>query len=152
MAGQFSLTLKPYFQAYGQDGLALVGGKVEVYEQGTSTPKTSYSDAAQTVENSWPVVLDALGQASIYISGPYKMVVKDSAGVVLYTADNIIGITGDIVAWVVGGPPIMGGATPSAAGTAGAAPAPAAGQQFFFLRGDGTWAGCMSPIGTQMFL
>lgn len=37
-------------------------------------------------------------------------------------------------------PVAMKGATASAAGTAGYAPAPAAGQQAQFLRGDGTWA------------
>lgn len=37
-------------------------------------------------------------------------------------------------------PVAMKGATDSAAGTAGYAPAPAAGQQAQFLRGDGTWA------------
>lgn len=34
----------------------------------------------------------------------------------------------------------MGGATSSAAGSAGLVPAPAAGKQGTFLRGDGTWA------------
>lgn len=33
----------------------------------------------------------------------------------------------------------MGGATSSAAGSAGLVPAPAAGKQTSFLRGDGTW-------------
>ena len=33
----------------------------------------------------------------------------------------------------------MGGATSSAAGTSGLVPAPAAGKQASFLRGDGTW-------------
>ena len=36
-------------------------------------------------------------------------------------------------------PPVMNGATSSKAGTAGLAPAPAAGAQGKFLRGDGTW-------------
>lgn len=35
--------------------------------------------------------------------------------------------------------PVMGGATSSAAGSAGAVPAPAAGENDEFLRGDGTW-------------
>ena len=34
---------------------------------------------------------------------------------------------------------VMGGATSSAAGTAGLVPAPASGKQLSFLRGDGTW-------------
>ena len=40
--------------------------------------------------------------------------------------------------------PVMTGATSSAAGTVGAVPAPAAGDEAKFLRGDGTWVGSTS--------
>ncbi len=41
---------------------------------------------------------------------------------------------------VVADLPVVTGATNSAAGTAGIVPAPAKGQQTYFLKGDGTWA------------
>ena len=42
-------------------------------------------------------------------------------------------------------PPLMGGAAASQAGTAGLVPAPAAGAQGKYLRGDGTWADILRP-------
>lgn len=42
-------------------------------------------------------------------------------------------------------PPLMGGAAASQAGTAGLVPAPAAGAQTKYLRGDGTWADILRP-------
>jgi hypothetical protein len=69
-------------------GLALVGGKVYAYDAGTNTPRNTYSDSAGTL-NPWPVILDARGEALIYWSGAYKVVVKDAADVVIYTVDNI---------------------------------------------------------------
>lgn len=49
---------------------------------------------------------------------------------------------------------VMGGATAETAGTQGLVPAPAAGQQEYFLRGDGTWAPIEIPeptSATQIF-
>lgn len=46
----------------------------------------------------------------------------------------------------------MGAATPSAAGTAGLVPAPAAGEQASFLRGDGTWAAPVDNNTTYTFV
>lgn len=60
---------------------------------------------------------------------------------VTFTAGDFVTLTGDAtndtVTFAV---EKMTGATASAAGTGGAVPAPAAGKQASFLRGDGTWA------------
>lgn len=67
----------------------LVGGKIYTYIAGTSTPKATYTTAAATVENENPVELDARGEATIFWSGSYKIVVRDADDNVLYTVDNV---------------------------------------------------------------
>lgn len=71
------------------DGSPLVGGKVYTYEAGTTTPKNTYSNAAGTVANTNPVILDSRGEATIFWSGAYKVTVKDSLDNTIYTVDNI---------------------------------------------------------------
>jgi hypothetical protein len=66
----------------------LAGGKVYTYAAGTSTPKTTWQDAAGTTPNANPVVLDSTGSALIFWSGSYKVVVVDSSGNTIYTVDN----------------------------------------------------------------
>ena len=51
------------FQALKDDGTPLANGKVYTYAAGTNTAKTTYSDTDLSVENTWPVVLDAAGRA-----------------------------------------------------------------------------------------
>ena len=61
-------------------GRPLLGGKVYFYSVGTQTPKNTYRDAAETILNTNPVILDARGQASIYGTGPYRQVLRDFFG------------------------------------------------------------------------
>jgi len=67
----------------------LVGGRIYTYIAGTSTPKATYTTAAASVENENPVELDARGEATIFWSGAYKIVVRDADDNVLYTVDNV---------------------------------------------------------------
>jgi len=68
------------------------GGKVYFYEAGTSTPKDTYTDSTEGTPNTNPVILDANGEASIWLaSGAYKMAMKTSADVQLWEEDNVIG-------------------------------------------------------------
>lgn len=71
-------------------GAPLVGGKVYTYDAGTANPRTTYQDAAGTVPNANPVILDARGEATIFWSGAYKIILKDSADVTIWTVDNVI--------------------------------------------------------------
>lgn len=70
-------------------GLPLVGGKVYTYAAGTTTPKATYTTAAASTQNTNPVILDARGEATIFWSGAYKIVIKDSLDNTIWTADNI---------------------------------------------------------------
>src|SRR6185295_2959637 len=70
------------------NGRPLVGGKVYFYSVGTSTPKDTYQDSAQTSLNTNPVILNARGQASIYGSGAYRQVLRDAFGSLIW--DQVI--------------------------------------------------------------
>lgn len=70
-------------------GIPNVGGKVYTYIAGTSTPLATYSDAAGTIPNTNPVVLDARGEALIFWNGNYKVVLKDLNDNLIWTVDNV---------------------------------------------------------------
>lgn len=91
MASGFLLNT-PKFQAIDANGNPLSGGLVYTYAQGTTTPKATYSDKNCTTPNANPVVLDSRGEATIYLDGYYKVILKDSAGTTIWTMDNIVGI------------------------------------------------------------
>lgn len=82
------------FQAFDASGDPLSGGKVHTYEPGTITNKTTYSDSALTTLNANPVVLDSRGEAPIFGDGNFKIVLKTSADVTVWTVDNITTLTG----------------------------------------------------------
>lgn len=62
------------------NGVPLAGGTVEFYIPGTTTPKDTWQNSAQTILNPNPVTLDSAGRAIIYGSGSYRQIVKDSLG------------------------------------------------------------------------
>lgn len=71
---------KGRIQFIDANGNPLASGTVTYYIPGTTTLKTTWQDAAQSVQNSNPVVLDALGQAVVYGNGSYREYVNDSLG------------------------------------------------------------------------
>ncbi len=82
--------LPPGKQSYSDSaGLPLAGGKLYTYESGTTTPKATYSDAAGTVPNTNPVVLDARGEAVVFCFGSYTLVLKTAADVTVWTVDGV---------------------------------------------------------------
>src|SRR5512140_294553 len=81
----------PLFRAWDHNNDPLSGGKVYSYVVGTSTKTNTYSDFACTIPNANPVILDSLGEASIYISGSVKLVVKDADDVLLFTVNEAAG-------------------------------------------------------------
>ena len=50
-------------------GAPLAAGYVYTYVPGGTTPKTTYKDAACTIANTNPIVLDAAGSCLLYGSG-----------------------------------------------------------------------------------
>lgn len=79
------------------NGAPLVGGSVGFYvPPNTSTPKTTWQDATQSVANTNPVILDNNGAGKIYGSGQYYMVVEDSSGNLIWN-----GLTQDTYGLVI---------------------------------------------------
>lgn len=67
----------------------LAGGKLYSYAGGTSTPLATYTEYSGTFENTNPVVLDANGEANIWISNDdYKFELKDANDTTLWVVDN----------------------------------------------------------------
>lgn len=75
-----SLLPSPELQFCDANGKPYAGGSLGMYVPGTLSPKTTWSDAAGTVQNSNPIVLDSAGRCVVFGSGDYRAVLKDSAG------------------------------------------------------------------------
>lgn len=92
--------LAPFFkqQFFDNDGAPLAGGKVYSYTAGTSTPLATYTDQGGATPNANPVILDANGEANIWVSDAYyKFVIKDANDVTLRTIDQA-SVANDVVA------------------------------------------------------
>lgn len=85
--------LSAQVQLFDDDGNPLDGGLLYFYTAGTSTPQDTFneSDLDPAHANTNPVELDSAGRAVIYFSPTpaYKCICKTSAGVTLWTQDNI---------------------------------------------------------------
>lgn len=71
-------------------GVPLVGGKLYTYDAGTNNPRVTYQDAAATILNTNPIILDARGEATVFWAGNYKIVLKDSLDNTIWTVDNVV--------------------------------------------------------------
>lgn len=85
------------WQFFDNNGNILSGGKLYTYAAGTTTPATTYTSNTGATPNSNPIILDAAGRVANEIwlatNTLYKMVLKTSADVELWTKDNITGIS-----------------------------------------------------------
>jgi len=87
-----TLTPNPKMQFFDQNGNPLVGGKVYTYLTGTLTPQFTFTDATGTVNNTNPVILDARGEASIWLGNlPYRFILKTAEDVTVWTSDGLSG-------------------------------------------------------------
>lgn len=86
-----SLLTYPKFSVQDVNGLNLSGGKVYFYAAGTATPKDTYTDNTLGTANPNPVVLDSRGEADIYLSGDYKIILKDADEVEIWTIPDTNG-------------------------------------------------------------
>lgn len=85
-----TLTPSPKMQFFDANGNPLVGGKLYTYAAGTTTPLATYTDSTGGTPNTNPVILNARGEASVWLgSSPYYMELKDSTDALIWTADNI---------------------------------------------------------------
>jgi hypothetical protein len=90
-------------QLFDNAGKMLEGGKLFYYTAATSNLRTTYSNAAGTIPNTNPVVLDGYGrlQETVYFDdgADYKELLTTSSGatVALWPMDNIPAATPDVV-------------------------------------------------------
>jgi hypothetical protein len=85
-------TLSPVGQRTFCDinGVPLSGGKVYTWNAGTATPATTYSDAAMTVPNANPIVLNSRGQCTIVLpASTFDYEIKNSADVLQWTEEDV---------------------------------------------------------------
>lgn len=99
-----TVTLMPpaVLRFYDADGLPLALGKVYTYLAGTSTPVTTYSNAAGTIANANPIILDAAGRCTIYIPAQSIKIVVKTADDVEVAEENLDGISSPALTLVGG--------------------------------------------------
>jgi hypothetical protein len=85
------------------NGKPLAGGKVYMYVPGTTTPKNTWKNAAGTILNANPIILDTSGEAVIYGSGLYRQVVTTSTGVTIWDQQTADTSSTSGVAWAGNG-------------------------------------------------
>lgn len=81
----------PKFTAFDSNGDPLSGGQLFTYHVGTSSKKDTFTTYSGGVANTNPVILDTNGQADVWLSGCYRMVLKDSSDVTQWTVDRVCG-------------------------------------------------------------
>lgn len=90
MAG--TIATIPKFQ-FSANGVPMVGGTLDTYIAGSTTPATTWQDSALTIANTNPISLDARGECVLWLDPAvvYKFVLKNAQGVIQWTQDNISG-------------------------------------------------------------
>lgn len=78
------------YRALDANGNPLAGGKLYSYAAGTSTPLATYTTRAGDVANANPVILDANGEADVWLTAgvDYKFALYSSSDVLQETVDN----------------------------------------------------------------
>lgn len=97
-------------QIFDSAGDPLVGGQVETFLAGSSTPAATYTSDTGLVQNGNPIILNSLGYApnAVWLSSgvTYKFIIKNADGAVLRAIDNVAGINDASVSqsqWVQSG-------------------------------------------------
>ena len=74
-----AVTPIPFVKArfFDRCGKPLAGGKVYTYEANTTTDKVTYKDPYGLTPNTNPIILDAAGEADIYLDGTYRIRITD---------------------------------------------------------------------------
>jgi len=115
-----AVTLSPVagagWQFFDNSGAILAGGLLYTYAAGTTTPLATYQDSGGVTVHTNPIILDSAGRVPTEVwmtsGSAYKLVLKTSTGISLWTMDNLRGIN-DVasVAWaaVTGTPTTLSG-------------------------------------------
>ena len=127
-----TLSPPPKLQFFDANGNPLAGGFLYSYVAGTSTPLATYNDASGTTYNTNPIILNARGEANVWLgAAAYKLKLETAANVEIWTVDNIGG--GDQFGTVQFLTGVSGSDTITATVTSSSFIAYAAGQMFNFV-------------------
>ena len=105
-----TVSLSPFYGVAGQlfdnNGNPLAGGTINTYLAGTTTNTPTYTTSAGNIAHTNPIVLDGAGRVpsgEIWLTSgiSYKFVVKDSAGALIGTFDNVQGINQNVFTNIV---------------------------------------------------
>lgn len=77
-------------QFLDRNGAPLEAGTVQFAEPGGLTPKDTWQDYDRGTRNDNPLTLDILGSASIWGSGRYRQIVKDSLGNLIWDKETAV--------------------------------------------------------------
>ena len=75
------------------NGNPLAGGFVYFYIPSTTTFKNTYQNAALSILNTNPIILDSAGEAIIYGNGSYRQIVTDVNGNLIWDQTTVVPIT-----------------------------------------------------------
>jgi len=78
----------PESQFLDADGHPYAGGTIDTFIPGTTTVKATWKDPDGTALNTAPIVLDSAGRCLIYADGDYRLILKDSAGNLVWDQDS----------------------------------------------------------------
>ena len=83
----------PVVQFTDLRGRPLSGGRIHTYVHGTNIRAMTYQDAKRTARNTNPIILNARGEAAIYLDEgvAYKFVVQDADGATIMTQEPVYG-------------------------------------------------------------
>lgn len=83
------LTADRFYAVHPTTGRPVAYGTVTLYAAGTNTLKSGYADRAGVNPSLNPIPLGADGGCEVYLSGPYRIVVKDANGVTVQDLDQV---------------------------------------------------------------
>src|SRR5882757_4197110 len=82
----------PHVTFVDASGLPCAGCTLSSYIAGTTTPLATFVDAGGISQNTNPIVLDPAGGANVWLSyASYKLILKSSIGVTIWSVDQVRG-------------------------------------------------------------
>jgi hypothetical protein len=83
-----------YSQRMDINGVPLAGAKLYIYDAGTSTPATVFTDYSLSIEHTHPIEADAAGIIPMFWvdDGSYRVRLTDIAGNEVFNDDNIVAL------------------------------------------------------------
>lgn len=112
-----SLSPLPKLQFFDANGNPLVGGRLYTFAAGTTTPLDTYTDNTGTIAASNPIILNGRGECEVWLGGaPYKFRLETSAGVEVWTVDNVTQANADQLQYTPAATSLLNGVVTTVSG------------------------------------